>query len=93
MEALQDQTCQDSLLSGEGRSLGAKISRGRGTHFAISKCKLHRVMCRRFNTIPACDGRTDGGTDGQTDGIGISSTALVMRALRRAVKNDRNKTQ
>ena len=27
-EALQGKTCQDSLLSGEGRSLGAKISRG-----------------------------------------------------------------
>ena len=25
-EALQGKTCQDSLLSGEGRSLGAKIS-------------------------------------------------------------------
>jgi len=29
-EALQGKTCQDSLLSGEGRSLGAKISGGRG---------------------------------------------------------------
>ena len=26
VEALQGKTCQDSLLSGEGRSLGAKIS-------------------------------------------------------------------
>jgi len=30
------------------------------------------------------DGRTDGWTD--TDGIAVASTALVMRALRRAVK-------
>jgi len=30
VEALQGKTCQDSLLSGEGRSLGAKISGGRG---------------------------------------------------------------
>jgi len=30
---------------------------------------------------------TDGQTDGQTDGIAVASTALAMRALRRAVKN------
>ena len=30
VEALQGKKCQDSLLSGEGRSLGAKISGGRG---------------------------------------------------------------
>jgi len=30
---------------------------------------------------------TDGQTDRQTDGIAIASTALAMRALRRAVKN------
>ena len=29
---------------------------------------------------------TDGQTDGQEDGIAIASTALAMRALRRAVK-------
>jgi len=38
-----------------------------------------------------CDERTDrwtdGRADGQTDGIDIASTALAMRALRRAVKN------
>jgi len=28
---------------------------------------------------------TDRGTDGRTDGIGIASTVLAMRALRRAV--------
>jgi len=47
-------------------------------------------MFRRFKTIPAydrqTDGRTDGRTDGQTDGIAVASTALAMRALRRAVK-------
>jgi len=31
VEALQGKTCQDSLLSGEGRSLGAKISGGDGS--------------------------------------------------------------
>jgi len=34
--------------------------------------------CRRFDTIPACDGRTDR----QTDGIAVANTALAMRALR-----------
>ena len=29
---------------------------------------------------------TDGQTDGRTDGIAVASTALAMRALRRAVK-------
>jgi len=39
-------------------------------------------MCRRFDTIPACDGQTDGQTDGRTDGIAVANTALAMRALR-----------
>ena len=32
---LQGKTCQDSLLSGEGRSLGAKISGERGRPWGI----------------------------------------------------------
>jgi len=32
------------------------------------------------------DGRAHRRTDGQTDGIAVASTALAMRALRRAVK-------
>jgi len=32
------------------------------------------------------DGQTDRQTDRQTDGIDVASTALAMRALRRAVK-------
>ena len=39
-------------------------------------------MCRRLDTIPACDRQTDG----QTDGNATASTALAIRALRRAVK-------
>jgi len=35
VEALQGKTCQDSLLSGEGRSLGAKISGGKGRPLGI----------------------------------------------------------
>ena len=30
-------------------------------------CKLHRATCRRFDTIPACDGRTARQTDRQTE--------------------------
>ena len=46
--------------------------------FSIQRCKLHRATCRRFDTIPACDGQTDG----QTDGIAVANTALAMQALR-----------
>jgi len=35
VEALQGKTCQDSLLSGGGTSLGAKISGGRGRPWRI----------------------------------------------------------
>jgi len=38
------------------------------------------------------DSHTDGQTDRQTDGIAIASTALAMRALRRAVKINRKQT-
>jgi len=51
-------------------------------------------MCRRFDTIPACDGRTDRQTDGQTDrrtdGIAVANIALAMRALR-ALEKGANK--
>ena len=74
VEPLQGKRCQDSLLSGGGRSVRAKISGERvvpGEYFlvsfAIQQCKLHRATCRRFDTIPACDGRTDGQTDRQTE--------------------------
>jgi len=76
VEALQGKKCQNSQPSGVGRSLWAKISGRRGrpwgiffwflqneTHFAIQRCKLHRATCRRFDTIPACDGRTDRRTE------------------------------
>jgi len=39
---------------------------------------VQTAPCRRFDTIPACDGRTDG----RTDGIAVANTALAMRALR-----------
>jgi len=54
VEALQGKTCQDSLLSGGGRSLGAKISGGRvvpGEYLLIST-KLDTFCCLRVQTAP-----------------------------------------
>ena len=55
VEALQRKTCQDSLLSGEGRSLGAKISGGRGIflgeYFLIST-KLDTFCYLTVQTTP-----------------------------------------
>jgi len=42
---------------------------------------LHAVVLTQYRRV------TDGQTDKQTDGIAVASTALAMRALRRAVKN------
>jgi len=85
VEALQGKTCQNSLLSGGGRSLGVKTG-GRGhpwgiffgfyktRHILLSNSANCTVLRSVVLTIPACDGRTDG----QTDGIAIASTALAM---------------
>jgi len=99
VEALQPtrQRCPDSLLSGGGRSVRAKIS-GEGVvpgeyffsfyktrHILLSdsaNCTVLRAVVLGFGTIPACDGQTDR----QADGIAVASTALAMRTLRRAVK-------
>ena len=45
---------------------------------------LRAVVLTQYRRVT--DRRTDGQTDGQTDGIDVASTALAMRALRRAVK-------
>ena len=80
VEALQGKMCQNSLPSGVGRSLGAKISGEMvipGEYFLVST-KQYTVCyptvqtapcytCRRFDTIPACDGRTDRQRDGRSD--------------------------
>jgi len=100
VEALQGKRCQDSLLSGGGRSVRAKISGGRGRprgiffgfyktrHILISdsaNCTvLHDLVLTQYRRV------TDGQTDGRTDRIGITSTALATRALRRAVKITKN---
>jgi len=48
-------------FQGKGSSLGNifLVSTKLDT-FSIQRCKLHRATCRRFDTIPACGGRTDG---------------------------------
>ena len=69
VEALQGKTCQDSLLSGEGRSLGAKIS-GEGVvlgeyffdfyktrHILLSDTVLRAVVLTQYRRVT--DGRTD----------------------------------
>jgi len=106
VEALQDKRCQDSLLSGGGRSVRAKISGGRGRSWGIffsfyktrhillsdsANCTVLRaVVLTQYRRVT--DGRTDRQTDGQTDGTAVASTALAMRALRRAVKNQAART-
>jgi len=94
VEALQGKMCRNSLPSGVGRSLGAKISGGRshpwGIFFGFYKTRhillsdsanctvLRAVVLTQYRRV----------TDRQTDGIAVASTALAMRALRRAVKMD-----
>ena len=105
VEALQGKMCQNSLPSGWGRSLGAKIS---GEGVSPGKCllvtaKLDTFCYLTMQTAPCyvqsfwhntgvrqtdgqTDWRTDGQTGGQTYGFAVASTALAMRAVRRAVK-------
>ena len=80
-----------------GRSLGAKISGGRGRprgiffgfyktrHILLSnsvKCTVLRaVVLTQYRRV------TNRRMDRQTDGVAIASTALAMQALRHAVKN------
>jgi len=81
VEALQGKMCQNSLPSGVGRSLGAKISGGRGRPWVIvfgfyttrqillsngANCTVLRaVVLTQYRRVT--DGRTDGQTDRQTD--------------------------
>ena len=100
VETLQGKTCQTSLLLGEGGSLWAKIS-GEGVvpgeyllvstkldtfcYLTVQAAPCYVTTCRRFDTK-----RCDRQTDRQTDGNAVASTALAMRALRRAVKTTHN---
>jgi len=93
VEALQGKTCQDSLLSGGGRSLGAKVS-GEGVVFGeyfLVCTKLDTFCYLTVQTAPCCVSsfwHNTGvwQTDRQTDGIAVASTALAMRALRLALR-------
>jgi len=85
VEALQGKRCQDSLLSGGGRPVRAKISGGRGRPWGIffgfyktrhmlladsANCTVLRaVVVTQYRSV----------TDGQTDGIAVASTALAKR--------------
>ena len=91
-EALQGKMCQNALPSGVGRSLGAKISRGRGrpwgTFFGFYKTR-HILLsdsanCTMLRAVVMTQYRRV--TDRHRDGIAIASTVLAMPALRRAVK-------
>ena len=57
-------------------------------HILLSDSANCTVLCAVVLTQDRCvaDGQTDGQTDRRTDGIAVGSTALAMRALRRAVK-------
>ena len=92
VEVLQAKTCQNAQPSGVGRSLGAKISGGRGRpwgiffgfyktrHILLSNGANYTVL--RAAVLTQYRRVTDGRTDGQTDGIAVANTALAMRALR-----------
>jgi len=88
-EVLQGKMCQNALPSGVGRSLGAKISGGRGRPWGIFLVSTKLVTfcypnCTVLRAVVLTQYRRV--TDGQTDGIAVANTALAMRALRRAVK-------
>jgi len=84
VEALQGKMCQNSLPSGVGRTLGAKISGGRGRpweiFFGFYKTRhillSDRANCTVLRAVVLTQYRRV--TGGQTDGIAVASTALAM---------------
>jgi len=77
VEALQGKMCQNSLPSGVGRSLGAKISGARGRPWGTRHILLSN------STIPACDGQTDG----RTDGIAVACNASIAARCKNSSKS------
>ena len=77
---------------GKGRPSGIIFSLYKTRHILLSdsaNCTVLRaVVLTQYRRVT--DRRTDGRTDRQTDGIAVASTALAMRALRRAVKSLQN---
>jgi len=78
--------CQNSLPSGGGRSLAAKISGGKGRswgiffgfyktrHILLHDSANYTVLRAVVLThLPACDGRTDG----QSDGIAACNASIA----------------
>jgi len=79
--------CQNSLPSGVGGSLGAKISGGRGRpwgiFFGFYKTRhilLSGANCTVLRAVVLTQYRRV--TDRRTDGIVVANTALAMRELR-----------
>ena len=87
VEALQGKMCQNSLPSGVARSLGAKISGGRGHRWGIffGFYKTRHILlsnsanCNVLRAVVLTQYRHV--TDLRTDGIAVANTALAMRAL------------
>ena len=74
---------------GRGRPWGIFFGLYKTRHILLyngANCTVLRaVVLTQYRRVT--DGRTDGQTDRQTVGIAVASTALAMRALRRAVKS------
>ena len=91
VEALQSKMCQISLPSGGGRSLGAKISGGKGRPWGIffgfyktrhillsdnANCTVLRaVVLTQYRRVT--DLQTDRQTDRRTDGIAVANLSLI----------------
>jgi len=75
-------------FQGKGRPWGIFFGFYKTRHILLSDSPnytvLRAVVLTQYRRVT--DERTNGQTDRQTDGIAIASTALAMRALRRAVK-------
>ena len=93
VEALEGKMCQNSLPSGgvghlEPRFQGEGVVPG-NIFFGFYKPRdillSESANCTVLRTVVLTQYRHVQ-TDGQTDGIAVASTALAMRALRRAVK-------
>ena len=76
VEALQGKMCQDSLLSGEGRSVRAKISGGRGRPWGIFFFGFYKTRhillsdsanCTVLRAVVLTQYRRVTDRDGQTD--------------------------
>ena len=67
---------------GKGSSLVNIFGFYKTRHILLSdsaNCTVTHAVVLSFDTIPACDRRTDGQTDRQTDGIAVASTAPSLQ--------------